>query len=1362
MANFEDGNDTTRVRDMLRQDPIPADCFLPPRLSCPRAWHRVPVAPVPGLRRQPKIWKRVGGLSLETAQSPYIRAMAELEKQGTGPRKRARHARHMQAWGDARWDSRAKEERDGQQDIVEAQRLVSAVKQETASATNSPKTRPATFPEKSLKWIPRKRHNSRWPIEPKNESGRIVAYPHQSTESEKHDSVEPVEATTMDEKQIQRRPTRRLSRRISLITGNQSPRKLLAITLSPAGRAVTAVSPVKRTTVSLSPTKVADSPHRSFKVTATPTKVVLESPKISPPEKSPEKLASSPSKPSEDAPQTPVTATGSAEISSVASSAPLMFDQPALGVQAEPQHETRRRLSLQSARRSERSSSGASRLLALKRGQDSPNRRHSLTAFEDGWDGMRAKSKTRRKTMDAFCVGLGNMGEEAEDTGKNNATSTQNKHDEVVEIDMKTSLDIFGQPTMTAQPISPLRNDEGQQNSETRPVSGLQSTSVSSADVVSPANYSHAGPDVTLSSSTSNTLGGTEEAEVKAGAEDATTRSQTVTGLVTDRVHDDHCSKKAHAPHQADLAGARGENEVIPAPQDTEQLSTIHEEECSLDKSTSISKLQDAPQHPAPDPNSQICDGEESPSEQELIEAQFINGEMLVTNARRCGLAPSTMLSSSPPASHQPNRSPLEFETVATGTVQDERSVVAESLPESHSAPSSVASAADGMAASDLPHHGGERAAIGGSQQSAHSSEVEILTSPTDGKAEPCSTSSGTTELSSSSSQAEHPTSSPPKSPQIERAAGLMEAVMTPKTNDTFHEGSGFTPINRRQTSPSGIAPNGLRDDENATPDHETDELDADEVVEEDVQADEVEEELVPMEEDMTVGAPKPECDTLQLHARQDDSETEMLRNFVTRVAADKNAKAAAAAAALAKKIARRSSSIGSITSSTGSPIGRPGSESPGSRKPLGIRSPNSASPAKKRKADFLEDDVTKDISSHDSPTQPTDGRRLKKRRKRADPVLSSPLRTATPSPEPKTIPSSMTGMSASSHSGPRRSTRARSTRVALKPTAPSANSIAFSMIPVRLPGMGAMDDTAPTTSEAQFSAARQRSAEKDLAAVTRANTRKNKGGAVPPPVVLAKQAEDPAAWRMRELKVVWEAKERRKGEGACEEEGLEGEQGGRKKGKKGGKAKGVRWAEELVRFQPYEEGGGVFGGLARALLADVMADDGVDEIAEAEPPKPAGPVVEKTARVAARKTASSSSSSSSSESSSSATAVAAAAPPAVPVSTRRTRSSRLPPPTPVKKLRSATKPAAVEKNTATKSAAAEKPAAVPSLRTRARSLPKRTAAPAPAPAAVDSSATTTSSSTKTGMATRRTRVTKLGMSGNGTPAPKRRGRVAA
>ncbi len=261
-------------------------------------------------------------------------------------------------------------------------------------------------------------------------------------------------------------------------------------------------------------------------------------------------------------------------------------------------------------------------------------------------------------------------------------------------------------------------------------------------------------------------------------------------------------------------------------------------------------------------------------------------------------------------------------------------------------------------------------------------------------------------------------------------------------------------------------------------------------------------------------------------------------------------------------------------------------------------------------------------------------------------------------------------------------------------------------MIPVRLPGMGALDDGPPSSPHLP-AMARQRIEEKDLATVTRANTRKNKAGAVPPQVVLARQAED-GSWRMRELKGVFEAKEERS-EGTA-------------------KAKGVRWDEELVRYQEAS----VFRGLARDLLKDVMM---ADEIAEAEPPAAVEPVVEKTARVASRK------------------AVPAAAPAPT---TRRTRSSRLPPPTPVKKI-----VAAGEKE---KPAPVSVPAAAPTLKAKARSLPRLAPAPAAAAAtgAVEQAPTTTSAAGKSGMATRRTKIQKLGMSGNGTPAPKRKARSAA
>jgi hypothetical protein len=81
----------------------------------------------------------------------------------------------------------------------------------------------------------------------------------------------------------------------------------------------------------------------------------------------------------------------------------------------------------------------------------------------------------------------------------------------------------------------------------------------------------------------------------------------------------------------------------------------------------------------------------------------------------------------------------------------------------------------------------------------------------------------------------------------------------------------------------------------------------------------------------------------------------------------------------------------------------------------------------------------------------------------------------------------------------------------------------------------------------------RRRNEEKELAALTRVNTRKNKAGAQLPMQVLAKQAEekeDPAS-RQRALKEVFDEKVHKQ-----------------KKGKKG---KTVLWAEELAQFQTEE-----------------------------------------------------------------------------------------------------------------------------------------------------------------------------------------------
>ncbi|KAK4120639.1 hypothetical protein N657DRAFT_624756 [Parathielavia appendiculata] len=1316
MFPLSSGSHATRdPRLPSEQSPITAECLQPPRVSCPRAWQRVPVAPVPGLRRQPKIWKRVGGPVTATGQDSYALAITELEQQGQGSRKRARHAQHIPAWGDAKWDPRAGSEHHGAQDLDEARATLAAAKQDAAdpAATNKFKTRDATFPEASLRWVPRKRHNTRWPVEPKWNDTRLAVILQPSIDLTAPASLEPVETTMkMDEQQMRRRSIRRLSRRFSLFPGENSPRKLPMISLSPTKKSAPIPSPVKRPPITLSPTKVADSPLRSFRVNATPTKVVLESPKTAPPAMSPAKPASSPIAPAEDTEPASLKQTP-------ASPSPLMFDQPIPDAQFEPEHETRRRLSLQLARRSERGSSGTSRLLALKTRSNSPNRRHSFTSVDTLPMDAPELSKSRRNTMDVFCVGPDEVRAGAVDEPTDATVARHSKA--VVDVDMRTSVDIFGQSNITAS-SGARESTSGELGVNATPVLESEltymlppNTNTSIDDGLHASNAVSAFP-----TSTSDSTDGTG---VEAGAEDASLR-QAAARPTPCHIQPDH----GFIPTLTDSTDTE-EPQIMFVPHDPEGLSTIYEEASVLqDQPSSPAGVNETAQPPAVDVGSRSS-ANEARTPDELNEDRYDPQSKTATPSALVDEASAQAEAMrSIPGSGKHSLNTFQPDVVASQNAANEQ-LMAESAAATHplfNIPTGHVGV-DAMSSPDSPRYDVQASSIEIQQQ------VPCLQPEKEKEMSHVSTGIDPDEadgLEHFFEQVPEGTDSPslavvstplPGTPPSVPATQTIDHIVTPEANGCAdamqQESSGFTPINGRQSLPPNVLSSRLPDEEEAEAIHDSDELDDDEVVEEELPANNDDEATVAIDEDMLTGeAPHPENDTLQLQARRDDSETEMLRKFVTRVTADKNAKAAAAAAALAKKTARRSGSLGSITSSTGSPMARQGSETPTSRTPLGAKSPNSPTPTKKRKHELVKDDLTKDKSVSEDPSiQHSDGPRLKRRRKRTDPVLES--ESATSSPELDSLPSTGAG------SGPRRSSRARSTRVALKPAAPSANSIALSMIPVRLPGMGAMDDAALDAH--LTSMARQRSEEKDLAAITRGNTRKNKGGAVPPQVVLAKQAEDPS-WRRRELKGVFEARERR---------AKEREEGGESEGKeKRKKAKGVRWAEELVRYQSDEPS--VYRGMASQLLADVMM---ADEIAEAEPPAVAEPPVEKTARVAVRRAAA--------VRSAAAAAAASSATAEVPVSTRRTRSSRLPPPTPVKKIAGKEKPAAAE-------TAVPETTAAPSLKSKAKSLPNL----ASASSALEPAAAT---STRSGMATRRTRFAKLEMSGNGTPAPKRRGRTA-
>ncbi|KAF7953978.1 uncharacterized protein EAE97_001376 [Botrytis byssoidea] len=213
-----------------------------------------------------------------------------------------------------------------------------------------------------------------------------------------------------------------------------------------------------------------------------------------------------------------------------------------------------------------------------------------------------------------------------------------------------------------------------------------------------------------------------------------------------------------------------------------------------------------------------------------------------------------------------------------------------------------------------------------------------------------------------------------------------------------------------------------------------------------------------------------------------ENDDTDMLRQFLTRVKADKAAKAAAPAPKKRKSLPH-------------SPL----------RIPLGdIMNAEASSPVQAPRDDF-------DLSV---------------------PETASPSRKSR-----ATTPPSTEDVDAEARSI-RRSGRTRPPVLKIPLPAPSS-------IPVRR--LGGQDDTNVTLKQ---------SVEKELAALTRVNTRKNKAGAVFPEVLLARKAdakENPAK-RQKELKEMFEEKLRRE------------------KKAKGKPKKSVVWAEEIAQYQTLEK----------------------------------------------------------------------------------------------------------------------------------------------------------------------------------------------
>ncbi|KAJ4368732.1 hypothetical protein N0V85_009105, partial [Neurospora sp. IMI 360204] len=432
---------------------LAADFLAPPHIASPKAWERVPVL---ALRRcgPRQIWKRVGGLVIPPPVDP---AFVELDSRGRGQRKRARSERYVPTFANYNVDERYYAAHDGAPDLAEARAYLSAAASYLAREAPDPRlvarilARRATYPDDRLNYVPRKRHNSRWPLQRLTNPTRMLAemqpYMELNVPAEP-ETVEP--AHHIQGKQLMRRSTRRASSRLSLIPSEESPSKMDFSPIKPP--LSRALSPVKRSPTKLSsPRKVAESPLRKFRVTATPTKVILKPSRSSLSAQTP--LKSTPLK------STPIRPASVSESDSEVTPAhllhlsPLLFDQPIPETPSVPEHENRRRISLLSARRSDHRPSFITRLLKEFE-RDAPERRHSFSlAVQAVAD---ATITSCRNSVDHSCIGSEDVAarENTEDAQEQPAEQepVPPAPSRTLEVDVGTNLDIFGHRRNNVQP----------------------------------------------------------------------------------------------------------------------------------------------------------------------------------------------------------------------------------------------------------------------------------------------------------------------------------------------------------------------------------------------------------------------------------------------------------------------------------------------------------------------------------------------------------------------------------------------------------------------------------------------------------------------------------------------------------------------------------------------------------------------------------------------------------------------------------------------------------------------------------------------------------------------------------------------
>ncbi|KAL1892646.1 hypothetical protein Sste5346_006931 [Sporothrix stenoceras] len=1247
--------------------------LAPTQLPHPRPWKRIAVPGAGtklGLRT---VWKRIGGVPRSSADTQYFQSVVELRADGTGLRKNRRTERYVPVWGDAQWQIRDTESTED--DLAKAREAV-------ANVTKKAEVNDTNILGRSLAFVPRKRNSRRQPL--------TISLPPPTEPLAAQSPVRPtsavdesLEAIEQSAEHITKRAKRRMSRRISILPKLEECGPLL----SPEKKTVPPhvfSSPVKRR-VSMAaihePPATPGTP--AMPLTPGTAKSAKSTPSIAPPIAF-EPSFSSPIKTlapiSENL--SPAKAASPIVKQTIPMSPVIVFDRPAAEeMEAESPQEVRRRISLHNTRRRETLFSTVERQSPAKATNASrANRRHSFLPQHTPL--VFAPSSAKKPTNRRHTFQPGGLGIFL-------ASSDASFDKNLPELDNVPSITV-SESENTTSTIELSTVDESTISEQ--PAPAQDSTVV--VDVRTNLDIFGLGPPVQTHHSSP-----TSDHHVSFDLKTHTEKP--VKSTPSKSTNDVKATAPAPSPtpKSSNLLDVPTEMESSEDPND-QSLDTVAEED-TIEVSNDST-----PRSLSPDMDIDITEED----------SREVTDEMGIVSRRRATELDESLLLPLP----ETETTETEIDNDNEMQTEVEAEMQTETKGDDYGWQSPTSAELGQQDTVNVPQQDEPTEASAPSPSTANLDfDMDLLVDENDDAedGEVAKDDELADDIEDVDDRDIEDIDEVEDIEEVEDVEAVEDVFTAPPPNlEDISDSSSPARSGDEEngeytlTQPINMFPRATDDDATTT---------------------------------MTMDFDNLAEDQLSSHS---DSETEMLRKFVTRVKADKSAKAAAAAEeASARSLAimqrkRRSGSTGSTASSSGSPMTRETRKEGGSifaspfttleaaRVPFGKKDHNmSPSPRKKRRAltgisdgneNRAEDLLSKPSFDDNSPPRP------KRRRKKMEADTGSIFNPEFMNAKKEKDEAAAAGEGDAP--GPRRSKRTRS-QAPLKSAATTANSTngALSLIPVRLPGsLNLNGDDSYGLSASSLSI--RRNDEKDLAATTRVNTRKNKGNADPPCIVVARQSHE-ALRAMREQKSVFDSPllpQKTSGRDKGDRADSEGGYGKSRKTKKSSKlAKSVRWAEVLARFQTDGETSEktvIVTSPKEASPEEEPVSKSSSSLRTAEQQLPVDTVG------APEPTPASSVSSAPLPTS----VPSAAAPPQsdsdkTSIPRRTTRVSRLQPPTPRKVIASA---------------AAAKAAVAP-----------------PPPSAEPASMGLKAQPAGGRMATRRAKIVGMGMAGNGTPAPKRR-----